>query len=51
MQNVAGTVVAVYCVCARMCQSDSTAKKGMQRERDREGEAKREREVLMENTT
>lgn len=47
MQNAAGAVVAVNCVCARVCQSHSTAKKGMQGERDgeedNEREAKRER--------
>lgn len=55
MQNGAGAVVAINCVCARVCQSHSTAKKDMQRERDgekdNEREAKRERGAQMENTS
>ncbi len=55
MQNAAGAVVAVNCVCARVCHSHNTAKKGMQRERDgekdNEREAKREIGAQMENTT
>lgn len=55
MQNAAGAVVAINCVCARVCQSHSTAKKDMQRERDgekdNEREAKRERGAQMKNTS
>lgn len=42
MQNATGTVVALYCVCALVCQSHSTAKKG-HAERERERERVRER--------